>query len=176
MANTLESQSLTLVDWKRYTSTSKWYQSADTAANGVTLATAMIAAVEGCSNASGYAGRGPVYGTPAKGARGINAEFPNIEDKVVFQFVTTNERLLRLHIPAPKIAIFQADGMTVDFTQANVVTLVDLLENTAATPYFVCGPIQEPISTVVSGFRQRAKNRRRISTLSIGSDGVSFAM
>lgn len=103
------------------------------------------------------------------GASGV--QYEDVEDKVVFVFQTATGEIHRYQIPAPKSAIFQADGETVDFTNSLVkLAIADALAATfggtapdadVSKPF--CSRGGAAITVSVGGYRTRKKAIRRFN-------------
>jgi hypothetical protein len=61
--------------------------------------------------------------------------------KAVFTFTTDQSSIIRYKIPAPKIALFDTDGVTIlnDGTQALVVAFVDAVKTASGTVFVSTG-------------------------------------
>lgn len=93
---------------------------------------------------------------------GTNAEFPNVEDKMVLTFVDPAGNLHRYQIPAPKLAMFQADGETVNASVGVMVTLI------SAFTSFIYGRSSDVSPLVyVGGIRLRRRFQRRFNIFTL---------
>lgn len=88
---------------------------------------------------------------------GTAAVYGSVEDKAVFTFQDADGVLHRWKVPAPKTAIFQADGETVDFS---VTAVNDFKTDMLAFIYDQDG-VQ--ITSSVGGTRARVKAQRRFN-------------
>jgi len=88
---------------------------------------------------------------------GTAAVYGSVEDKAVFTFQDSDAVLHRWKVPAPKSAIFQADGETVDFGNADVAAFVTDMTT------FIYDQDQVKISASVGGTRARVKAIRRFN-------------
>lgn len=86
------------------------------------------------------------------GATGGAGDYNNINDRATFLArITDTNRPSRFEIPAPKLSIFQSDHVTVDLSNADVITLQSALEaETGDTSGHATGPF-------VRGTRSRAR-------------------
>ncbi len=90
-------------------------------------------------------------------AYGTAADYRDVEDKAVLTFVAADASLHRFQLPAPKTAIFLADGETVDAANAAIVTLVG---NFTSFVYSKPGSL---MGTFLGGIRIRRKLHRRFN-------------
>jgi hypothetical protein len=102
--------------------------------------------------------KGPFTTVPAAVGYGANAEYEACEDKAVMTFVTTTGALHRYQIPAPKSALFLADGETIDPAQADVAAFV-----TGVVANKVSSRDGALITAFIGGVRARRKMNRRLN-------------
>lgn len=114
------------------------------------------------SNASIYSFLDP----PNAAVYGTNAEFPSIQDKAVFTFQDHNGGLHRYQIPAPKLAIFQTDGLTVDIANTDVANYV------ASVIASVTDRFGNAVAFYVGGLRTRRRLPRRTNLFVLAPDAV----
>lgn len=102
--------------------------------------------------------KGPYTTSPAAAGYGANADFEACEDKAVMTFVTSTGALHRYQIPAPKSAIFLADGETVDPANTDVA---------AYTAGVIANKVSSRdgalITAFIGGTRARRKLNRRLN-------------
>lgn len=90
---------------------------------------------------------------------GVQAVYENVEDGALLTFQDpTNGSLHRYKIPAPKAAIFLADGETVNQAQADIVSLISDFETFVYGAYLAPSPL-----TYLAGVRVRRKMHRRMT-------------
>jgi len=167
--NTLR-YALTLRDAKGWTGrTSVWitYDPADPAnfEDVSTVAATLRNAIEGLSNGA-FAGDGAASGdnSAIPVAYGTNAEYPAAWQHAVMTFQDSNGSIHRYRIPAPKLAIFDTDGVTVlnDGTQAAVVAFVNAMKNASGTA-FVSSRSGKALTNFIGGILAQGKQPRRFN-------------
>jgi hypothetical protein len=101
---------------------------------------------------------------PASITYGANAEFPSAQDKATFVFVTATGARHVYQVGAPKLAIFKADGITVDVANTAVLAFVAI-----ALAGFTdrSGNL---MTTFVGGLRLRKKLPRRTNLFVLAPD------
>lgn len=131
MAVTQERMSVTYRDAKgQITTANLWIKGAADANAQTILADTMLADMNALTNAAFQSNRGPNQHTPIGPVYGAVAVYENVTDKAKFLYYSVNGSRHFIEIPAPKSAIFQPDGQTIDTTNAAVATfLTDLLAN-----------------------------------------------
>lgn len=101
---------------------------------------------------------------PSKLFYGTNAEFPNIEDKAVLTFQDDDEILHRWQIPAPKAAIFLADGETVDPANGLVDAFInDIIAGDGTNLAEVTSQASHGMASFIGGTRVRRRLHRRFN-------------
>ena len=133
MASVPWKQSVTFRDSKNQTATVSWWTVYDTTTSRDIIgadADAKVAALAALSNCVIASSHGAHNAEPGPVVSGANAVYENVEDKAVFTFQTAAGEIHRYQVPAPKTAIFQADGETVDFSNALVKLFVADWTNT----------------------------------------------
>lgn len=167
MPNIVSLFSVNFRDVKGFSSTNKFFGSYDTPDDGATLYTAVKNGFAGISNAVYNGGIG-VSVVPSKPTLyGSNLEFSTIEDKAIFTFVDTAGSIHRWQVPAPKDAIFLADGETVDPANGLVVAFVNAITTATAGPSFVCSRAGIEVNFFAAGVRIRRKIRRKITIFTL---------
>lgn len=128
--------SLSYRDAKGWIGRMKFWITEDDGAAGfpgdvITQADTLRAAVLGLTNGAEQNPDGLLFSPRQTLAYGTNAEYPAEWMKAVFTFTTDQGTISRFKVPAPKIAIFDTDGITVlnDGTQAAVVAFVNAVKN-----------------------------------------------
>ena len=96
---------------------------------------------------------------------GTNAEYRAEWMKAVMTFSTANNEIHRYKVPAPKIAIFETDGITVinDGTSAPVVAFVNAVKNPDPSGTFVCTKDGEPFTHFEGGLLRLGRQPRRFN-------------
>jgi hypothetical protein len=117
-----------------------------------TLAAGLGPLMAAVSNATNNAYRGPANKVD-DGTKGVNAEFPNVEDKMVLIFKGTGGSTHKLNIPAPLLANFDTDGETVN-NAGDVATL------TAAIVAVGCDAGGAVYTSFLRGHRARRVSKR----------------
>lgn len=162
-------QSYTWRDAKGQTARTRFFVLNDgtTFADAESAAGAVRAAIAGLSNAALQGGNGfdseallPSYGT--------NAVYEDVEDKAVMTFLDDKGNVHRYQIPAPKTAIFTADGQTVDSANAAVVTYVTAMKATTGTAGIGSRSLRQ-LTVFVGGVRQRRKTIRKMSIFTLSA-------
>lgn len=94
---------------------------------------------------------------------GTNAEYPNVEDKAVLTFMSASFQLVRISIPAPLLAIFLADGETVDPSNGLLATLKTALFANDAGGGGACSDAGSFLIAFVAGTRTRRRFQRKLT-------------
>ena len=150
-------------DCKGLTGAVKWYL------NEALLATAqadtlnVFGLIDAITNAGVVNVRGP--GPHAMGTLnyGTAAQYADIEDKALLLFEDAAGKYHRYLIPAPIEAMFLADGITIDKTQAAMASLITGWTVT----YPVCGIDGSILTTYIGGWLRRKRLRRRYNLLTL---------
>jgi hypothetical protein len=100
--------------------------------------------------------KGPYTTSPAAAGYGANAEYETVEDKAVMTFVTASGALHRYQIPAPKSALFLADGETIDPANATVAAYT-----AGVIAQLVSSRDGSDITAYIGGVRIRRKLQKR---------------
>lgn len=168
---------LSLRDAKGWMGVMRFHITGDTITNTLvdyeSAADTLQVAIEGLSNAafqreSGIAGTGSVtlaYGT--------NAQYTAEWMKAVMTFTTDTPSISRFKVPAPKIAIFDTDGITVknDGSVAVVVAFINAVKNADASGTFVSTADGKAFTHFVGGILRLGKQPRRFNEF-IKSSGL----
>lgn len=109
------------------------------------------------TNAAQQSARGPATEVAAPVVYGTTADFATVEDKAVFTFSTADGQLHRIQVPAPKIAIFEVDTITVDAAQTDAAAFITNFLGNAVTAGGAA------MSSFVGGVRIRRKLQRKLS-------------
>ena len=123
-----------------------------------TLGPAVIA----LTNASLASANGPQTVTRQDLSYGANSEYPAEFMKAVMTFATNQGSISRFKIPAPKIALFDTDGVTIlnDGTQALVVAFVNAVKTASGTVFVSTGQ-GLPYAHFVGGTLRLGKQQKR---------------
>lgn len=114
-----------LRDAKGNTARYTFYVDGSVSANAAATAMSnVLTALTPLTNAVLQSAIGPFVVVPQEVVYGTNASYASVEDKAIFTFQTATGSIHRPQVPAPKSAIFLADGETVDPANALVVTYV----------------------------------------------------
>jgi len=127
-------------------------------------ATALVSAIAGISNAV-LSYQDPVlYVTQPDLAYGASGTYQTAWQKVVMVFRTADGTTSRYKIPAPKLSIFEQDGVTVenDGTNAAVVAFVNAIKNPHGTAQF-CGKNGLVFDHFLGGTYAAVRKPRRMS-------------
>lgn len=169
---------VTLRDAKGWTGrTSVWisYDPSDPAnfEDVATVAATLRNAIEGLSNAAFQSDGGASGDSSAVPlAYGTNAEYPAAWQHAVYTFQDSSGAIHRYRIPAPKLAQFDTDGVTVknDGSVAAVVAFIDAMKNASGTG-FVSSRQGLPLTKFVGGILSQGKQPRRFN-MNIKSAGL----
>lgn len=127
----------------------------------------LTAAVSGLTNAAlqSTSGLGGKSENELGLAYGANSEYPAEWMKAVMTFTTDDATISRFKVPAPKIAIFDTDGITVlnDGTQALVVAFVSAVKTADAGGAFVSTKTGLPYTHFVGGILRLGKQPKRFN-------------
>lgn len=167
MANVVSRVGFSYRDVKGFSQTVRVFVSFDNTADGIALMNSLVAPISGLSNAAFNGGQGIGLAIPSSFLYGANAIFSTIEDKAIFTFGDTSGALHRWQIPAPKDAIFLADGETVDPANGLVVSFVTAFTTAGAGPSFVSSRAGQQITHFAGGIRIRRRIRRRINIFTL---------
>jgi hypothetical protein len=110
------------------------------------------------------------YGTVQYGAHTSGGAYESVIDKAVMVFQDTSGGLHRYEIPAPKIAIFKNDKITVDPANSTIVTFVGLMTTAFGDGNFVCVRNGLQLVNYMGGFYKARKLRRRLNVLILQPD------
>lgn len=162
-------QGYTWRDAKGVTAHTKFFVLNDgaTFADAESAAGSVRVAIAALTNASLQGGNGFDSETilPSYGA---NAVYEDVEDKAVMTFLDTSGAIHRYQIPAPKSAIFTADGQTVDSANTAVAAYVAAMKATTGTAAIGSRSLLQ-IAAFVGGVRQRRKNVRKLTIYTLSA-------
>lgn len=146
----------TFRDAKGNTSKITFFVDGSVSANAAATAMSnVLAATTPLTNAVLQSATGPFLVAQQEVVYGTNSTYATIEDKAVFTFQTATGALHRPQIPAPKAALFQADGETIDNSNALVIAYVaEIIADTVTRD-------GEAIGFGANGTRVRRKTHRR---------------
>jgi hypothetical protein len=166
-------QSYTFRDAKQQVVAMRMYFNDDAGSIADTLiqATAVATDLQALSNAVLESAHGPYTKAPQAVAAGTAAVYEEVEDKARFVLATAAGAIHRYEVPAPKSAIFLADGVTVDFTNSLVKQfLADLFALTFGGTAPSSGVItslvsrdNKAVNLAIGGLRVRRPFIRRFS-------------
>lgn len=150
-------QSVTYRDDKGQTASVRMFVAAADEATALTDAQTIITAMNALTNAANDGARGAYTSSPTVHSYGANAEYETVEDKAQLSFQTSTGAIHRYQVPAPKTAIFLADGETVDPANGLVTTF--------AAAVVAAGASRDgaAISTFIGGIRVRRKFQRKFN-------------
>ena len=152
-----------LRDAKGLTSAVRWYLFEALLATAQTDCQTVAVAIGGVTQASQVTVRGPGPSPVGALSYGANAQWANVEDKMILLFIDGLGSYHRYAIPAPIAAgQFLADGITVDKTNAAVAALI-----TAFLTVPVCGIDGSALTTFVGGWLRRRRTKRRLNHLTL---------
>jgi len=173
--NTITKATFNWVDAKGYYSHNRLFVSEDTGAHAVALGLAFISAAQALSNAAYNGGMGLEQTPQFPGALGTQAVYGSVEDKAKFTYVDAKGNIHRVEVPAPKESIFLTDGMTVDTSNADVITFNQVMLNSSAGATFFASRSGDVWAFFGGAIRVRRKNQRRIGIFTKGADDVTPA-
>lgn len=120
-------------------------------------ADAVLVAIGAISNAALQSASGPATTAAGPVVYGTTADFAAVEDKAVYTFSAADGSLHRVQVPAPKIAIFEVDTVTVDAAQTDSAAFITAYLANAVTSAGAA------ITAFVGGIRQRRKLQRKLN-------------
>ena len=131
----------------------------------VSAADTLETALQGLTNAALQSTSGISFNNIITLTYGTNAEYPAEWMKAVFQFSNGSGQITRFKVPAPKIAIFDTDGVTVlnDGTQALVVAFVSAVKDADASGTFVSNAAGLPYTHFEGGLLRFGHQPRRFN-------------
>jgi len=157
MANVTLLQTYSFRDAKGFIGRTRYFITGDDASGTFsddvqTVLDTLGPAVIAMTNAALSSANGPQIVTRQSLSYGANSEYPAEFMKAIFTFTTDSASISRFSIPAPKLAIFDTDGVTVlnDGTQALVVAYVAAVK-TAVNTVFVSTLSGLPFTHFVGG-------------------------
>lgn len=167
-------ETLTYRDAKGNTSHQKFYidQGGATLIQIQTDMAAFITAFSALSNAALQSATGivPIYGVAQYGTHATGGAYESVIDKAVMVYQDTAGTLHRYEVPAPKIAIFKNDKITVDPANSLVVAFNALMAAAWANGETVCSRQDLPLANYMGGFYKARKIRRRLNVLVLQPD------
>lgn len=169
MAFTVQ-QTLGWVDAKGQQCRTKHYMTGNSYTDQATTLGNLQSAISAISNAANFSAPG-VGGFPThSGEYGTQATYGSVTDKAVMTFIDADGNIHRMTIPAPKAAIFLADGITVDTGNSDVSTYVTLITNDAAANHFVSTRGGKGFTSFAGGLRTKKPNQRKMSIFTLQGD------
>lgn len=136
---------------------SYYVASTGTAITQATAAANVINFLALITNAAQQSARGPATEVAGPVVYGTTADFASVEDKAVLTFSAADGSLHRIQIPAPKIAIFEVDTVTVDAAQTDLANFVTAFLADAVTA------AGASITSFIGGVRVRRKLQRKLN-------------
>lgn len=130
--------------------------------DAATKVTALDGAIIGLSNGNAYRSGGVVGSFDGPPGYGATAVYEDAEDKAVMTFQDAMGAIHRYSIPAPKQAIFLADGETVNPANALVTAFTGAMTAASGTA-FVSSRSQIALTVFLGGFRQKRRMQRRLN-------------
>lgn len=111
------------------------------------------------------------YGVAQYGAHASGGAYESVIEKAVLVFQDAAGQLHRFEVPAPKIAIFKADKVTVDPANGLVVTFIGLMASgTFGVSATVVSRQDIPLANFMGGVFRGRKLRRRLNILVLEPD------
>lgn len=104
------------------------------------------------------------YGIAQYGAH-APSDYQTIEQKAVFVFQDAVGNLHRYQVPAPKIALFQADRQTIDPSNSAVIAFKNYMTTPDTNGVFACTKDGQPFSNFMGGYFRAAKLQRKLNVL-----------
>lgn len=179
MVNVFGMQSATLRDCRGYTSVLKFVGTNDNLTDLAGSCQDQVNDFAALSNAALVTAHGPYSLEPSfVPSYGAQADYRDVEDGLILTWGCVDGQLVRVRIPAPKTAIFLADGRTLNQANALVVTALSHALTGGVGGIAVIASIRthSPIQTFINGFRKRNRNdRRRIANLTKAADATTPA-
>lgn len=117
-----------------------------------------------------YTGIVTEYGVAQYGAHNTNGAYEAIVDKAVMVFQDAAGQLHRYEIPAPKVAIFKNDKITVDPANSAVSAFVTAFTTVQTGGCFVCSRQDVALANYMGGVYKARKLHRRLNVLVLEPD------
>lgn len=155
-------------DAKGFVGRMRTFISGDGSTNSATdydsKAAVLLGALQGLTNCATQAGPLTTTGLVTL-SYGTAAEYIAEWMKAVMQFSTDTGQIARFKVPAPKIALFDSDGVTIlnDGTQAAVVAYVNAVKNADASGTYVSDAAGKPFTHFEGGLLRFGKQPRRFN-------------
>lgn len=163
MASALSKVSLVYKDAKGQTGAVKFYVNADSPADFTAVVQGTQAAIAPITNAVLFSIPGGWDGLEATGELGNTGTYQDITLKANMVFVDSNGTIHRYQIPAPKLSIFEPDGVTVDADDVNVAAFVTAMLFAYPGPSHVTSRQGNVLTNFVGGTLLKRKFRRRLN-------------
>lgn len=169
MATRTQAISASYRDAKGFVGVTRAYLTYDPAvpADAITVADTWVAAISGLTNAAFQSSGGFAADQGVQAlAYGANSEYPAEWMRAHMMFLDSKGARHLYRIPAPKIAIFDTDGVTVlnDGTQALVVAYVAAVK-TAVSAAFISSRSGLALASFVGGLLKFGKQPRRFNEM-----------
>jgi len=128
-------------------------------------AATLITAVEALTNATIQSAIGPALANQFTLAFGSNSQYPAEWMKAVYTFSTDTAQISRFKVPAPKLAQFTTDGITVDNGGSNAIVdaFVSAVKTADASGTFVSTQAGVPYTHFEGGILRLGKQPRRFN-------------
>lgn len=169
MANRTLPLSFTWRDAKGWTAVTRFFVTGDAMVNVpadyTSAADTLQTALEALTNAVLQSAQSIAFNNLITLSYGTNAEYPAAWMKAVMQFSNGATNIGRFKIPAPKIAIMEADGVTVinDGTSTPVVNFVNAMKNADASGTFISNAAGLPWTHFEGGLVRFGRQPRRFN-------------
>ena len=133
---------------------------------------ALVPLISALSNAALQTARGPFtsYGVAQYGAHVSGGAYESIIDKAVMVFQDAAGQLHRFEVPAPKIAIFKTDKITVDPANTAVAAFTAFMTTGQTNGNLITSRQALPYLNYMGGFYKARKIRRRLNVLVLQPD------
>ena len=133
------------------------YTSASGEAGANTNAQAIFTALANISNADAQISGGCLLGPRTAFAPGGSANYADGATRLVYAWQDGDGSTHRWRVPAPQTGLFEADGVTLNQTDALIVAL-----NAAMATAVICSRAGIPYQLTLGGVRERGRQRRHL--------------
>jgi hypothetical protein len=110
------------------------------------------------------------YGVAQYGAHASGGAYESIVEKAVMVFQDASGTLHRYEVMAPKIAIFEADKVTVNPAGTGVATFISAMSTAGTHNVQLCSRSGILLTNYMGGFFRARKIRRRLNVLVLQPD------
>lgn len=168
-------QSITFRDAKGNTGRFGFFMDCQAAASGTAIQTdlnTVMATIPPLTFAAvqRFTGYNTEYGVAQYGAHASGGAYESIIDKAVMVFQDAAGQLHRYEIPAPKVAIFKNDKITVDPANSAVAAFTAAFSTVQAGGCFVCSRQDIALANFMGGVYKARKLHRRLNILVLEPD------